>query len=148
VGLVRWRPVDNLDAPTAAGSVAVALIDRVFVMPSYRRRRVGRVLMLQTLYDIASQSQARGLSISRISVLLPEEQRLIPVLQLLIGLGFKNAAKRSDDPSGMWSAAGAAGAAPAAPRSFVEMFLNLGDVMPLLQQAQANKESVRPAMPA
>jgi hypothetical protein len=136
--VLRWRQL-ALDAGTPA-QCHVALIDRLFVLPYYRRRRIARMTVLNALVDVLDQGGKTGVSYSRVSVFLPEEQRILPMLNVLVGLGFQPfGAKRADDPTGMW------GAQPG--RAFLEIALPAGNVVALLQAAAASNESVRPQQP-
>lgn len=134
VATLRWRPcaLDGLGAPP------VALIDRLFVLTAYRRRHIARSCLLNCLVDILQMAAAGNLAFSRCSIVVPEEPRLVPVVQLVQGLGFvQHGARREQDPTGMW------GAAPG--RAFVELALPVGNVMAVLQAARAANEGVRPA---
>jgi GNAT superfamily N-acetyltransferase len=96
---LRWRPVEAavFDAPLGGVPVVgvVALIDRFFVMPFYRRRRYGRTSLLNCLVDILQNAAARSLPVSRVSVLLPEEPRLARKLLEPLATIIQNTAAKS-----------------------------------------------------
>ena len=133
--ILRWRPL-HLDAGTPA-ACAVAAIDRLFVLPFYRRRRIARMLVLNALVDVLDQSSKMGgAGLSRVSVFLPEDARLVPVFHVLSKLGFRQGARLAADPSGVWGAA-------AEGRSFLEVALPMAEVVAVLHAAHEAGESVR-----
>jgi hypothetical protein len=144
VSCLRWRLA-------ALAGDTVALIDRVFVVKGYRRRRVARTMMLNALVDVfeaVSKPGWGGLAappaIGWVCVVLPQDERLRGLYDLLVGMGFAPRRQFPADPTGQWEEAGVA---PAAPRVFVEVALALAAVMPLLQKAQADREGMRPRVP-
>jgi hypothetical protein len=143
VSTLRWRVIQAPDAPGSAGSANVALLDRLFVLPFYRRRRVARTTLLNCLVDISQVAAASGQAIHRVSVVIPSEPRLAPVHALLTGMAFTAFSTSAADLSGVWGAPPPG--AGAAQRQFVELSLPFASVMPLLQAAHAAAEGVRPA---
>ncbi len=125
--------------------VNMALLDRLFVLPYYRRRRVARTTILNCLVDIIQQGSTPGVSIHRVSVVIPSEQRMAATHSLFTNLGFAPVGSSTVDITGMWGAAG--GAAGGAARTFLELALPFASVLPLLQHAQASAEGVRPPPP-
>ena len=139
VGTLRWRV---LQLPDGAYT---ALIDRLYVLKQYRRRRVARTLLLNALVDVHEMCARAGAApLQFVSVIVPQELRLLPVAELLKGLGFQRRAGHAADPTGFWAAAGAA---PRASGDFVELALPVGEILPLLTRAQAAREGVKPRDP-
>ncbi len=135
---LRWRPV-NVDIGTPSAST-VACIDRLFVLPFYRRRHIARMLVLNCLVDLLDQGPKSNVSFSRVSVFFPEDHRLMNIFSVFNNLGFHQIGiKRPDDPSGFW------GSQPG--RSFVEMALPMAEVLQVLQAAHEAGESVKPRIP-
>ena len=134
--MLRWRFLQ------LEGGVLIALIDRLFVLKQYRRRRVARTLVLNALVDVHEAASKAGMpgAPGCVSVIIPQEPRLLPVAELLGGMGFTRRGVHAADPTGYWSA-GADG------REFVELALPFAQVVPLLTAAQAAREGVRPAPP-
>ena len=132
--ILRWRPL-HVDAGTPAACV-VAAIDRLFVLPYYRRRHIARMLVLNCLVDVLDQASKAGAAFSRVSVFLPEDARLVPVFHVLSKLGFRTGERRAADPTGVW------GDVPAG-RSFLEVALPMADVVAVLRAAHEAGESVR-----
>jgi hypothetical protein len=140
VSALRWRPLEINRGAAGGGAVVVALVDRLFVHDRYRRRRVARTTLLKCLVDVLQQSASSGIPFSRVSVVLPEEPRLIGAGSLFLGLGFQRVGgdPLPADPTGMW------GDRPG--RTFVELALPVEMLLPLLNAAQAAQEGVRPAI--
>ena len=140
VSTVRWRLVQTDAVAPGEGPTNVALLDRLYVLPYYRRRRVARTTVLNCLVDIYTAQSSQGLSVHRVSVIIPNEPRLASTHALLTGLGFTVVGSSGADLTGMWAAPGGAGGG----RQYLELALPFASVLPLLQAAQAAAEGVRP----
>ena len=130
------------------GGEVTALVDRLFVVKQYRRRRVARTTMLNALVDVLEAGVKPGWgglaappAIAYVSAVIPQEARLKPFYDMLVGMGFQPRRQFATDPTGQWEDP----AKPAdVPRTFVEVSLPAAALMPLLQKAQADKEGMRP----
>ena len=122
--------------------VVVALVDRLYVLKQYRRRRVARTLLLNALVDVHEQAARAGAPgpVQFVSVIVPQEQRLVALAELLKGMGFQARRAHTADPTGYWAAPG--GGAPG--REYVERALPAAEIVPLLTRAQQAREGVRP----
>ena len=76
----------------------------------------------------------------RVCVVIPAEDRLVPVHNLFTNLGFVRFSQGSVDRSGMWG--GAQAGQPQ--RQFVELALPYAGLLPLLMEAQKSGEGVKP----
>jgi hypothetical protein len=149
VATLRWRL-------TTLGSDVVALVDRIYVIKLFRRRRVARTTMLNALVDMLDVDIKPGWgglaaipSVQFVSVVLPQEERLKSFFDLLVGMGFAPRRTFPSDPTGQWEEPPGAPARdpplpPAPARNFVEVSLAFGAVLPLLQRAHAEREGMRP----
>ncbi len=144
---VRWRLAQF-------GGDTIALIDRIYVVKHYRKRRVARTTILNALVDMLDTRFKPGWAglavnpaVAFVSAVLPQEVRLKPFYDLLVGMGFIARRQFAADPTGQWEQPGAldpATGSPPAPRNYVEVSLPFDAVQPLLEKARAAQEGMRP----
>ncbi len=95
------------------------------------------MLVLNCLVDVLDQSTKNNHAFSRVSVFIPEDQRVVAVFNLFNNLGFRQVGpKRADDPSGVW---GSQLVNPV----FIEMALPIAEVMTVLRTAHEAGETIR-----